>query len=61
MARSRVVLGDLRVQVLKRAGGGRSYTIVFPDCSIHAEVDSYLRSYEGTGSQKTYANSSVQG
>ncbi|MFG2025616.1 integrase [Streptomyces sp. NPDC048825] len=55
MARSRVVLGDLRVQVLKRAGGGRSYTILWPDGSVDEEADSYLRLYEGSGTQKTYA------
>ncbi|MFC9674463.1 integrase [Streptomyces sp. NPDC056949] len=55
MARSRVVLGDLRVQVLKRSGGIRSYTIVRADCSVVEEADSYLRMFEGSGSQKTYA------
>ncbi|AYN43304.1 integrase [Streptomyces dangxiongensis] len=59
MARSRVVLGDLRVQVLERAGGGRSYTVVWPDCTVDAEADSYLRPFEGSGSQKTYAYSLV--
>lgn len=26
-----------------------------PDASIHEEADSFLRSFEGTGAQKTYA------
>jgi hypothetical protein len=59
VARSRVVLGDLRVQVLERAGGGRSYAIVRPDCTVDAEAESYLRPFEGSGSQKTYAYSLV--
>ncbi|MEU0896771.1 tyrosine-type recombinase/integrase [Streptomyces massasporeus] len=53
--RSLMVLGDLRVQQMRRAGGGRSYTIVRPDSSVDAEADSFLRSYEGRGTQKTYA------
>lgn len=59
MARSRVVLGDLRVQVLERSGGGRSYTIVWADCSVDQEADPYLRTFEGSGSQRTYAYSLV--
>lgn len=59
MARSRVVLGDLRVQVLTRSGGGRSYTIVWPDGSVDEEADGFLRRYEGSGTQKTYAYSLV--
>lgn len=55
MARSRLVLGDLRVQVLERSGGGRSYTILWPDGSVDEESDGYLRMFEGSGTQKTYA------
>ncbi|GAO06667.1 hypothetical protein TPA0598_01_10380 [Streptomyces lydicamycinicus] len=54
-----MVLGDLRVQVLKRSGGGQSYTIVWPDGSVDEEADGYLRPFEGSGSQKTYAYSLV--
>ncbi|GLW14736.1 hypothetical protein Stsp01_14790 [Streptomyces sp. NBRC 13847] len=54
-----MVLGDLRVQLLERAGGGRSYAIVCPDCTVDMEADSYLRLFEGSGSQKTYAYSLV--
>ncbi|CAM5237820.1 tyrosine-type recombinase/integrase [Streptomyces hirsutus] len=53
--RSSVVLGDLRVQKMARAGGGWSYTIVWPDVTVDEEADSYLRTHEGSGSQKTYA------
>ena len=38
-----------------RAGGGRSYTIVWPDGGVHEEADGFLRLSEGTGTQKTYA------
>lgn len=55
MARSRVVLDDLRVQVLKRAGGGVSYAILWPGGSVDEEADDYLRPFEGSGTQKTYA------
>jgi integrase len=50
-----LVLEDLRVQKIKRADGSWSYTIVWPDCSVDEEADSYLRLYEGSGSQETYA------
>ncbi|MGW3974187.1 tyrosine-type recombinase/integrase [Streptomyces ardesiacus] len=53
--RSRMVLGDLRVQSMPRADGGRSYTVVWPDGSVDEEADAYLRTHEGSGSQKTYA------
>lgn len=32
---------------------------MWPDCSVDAEADSYLRQFEGSGSQKTYAYSLV--
>ncbi|MHA6757869.1 tyrosine-type recombinase/integrase [Streptacidiphilus sp. PAMC 29251] len=38
-----------------RAGGGWSYTIVWPDGAVEEEADSFLRKYEGSGTQKTYA------
>lgn len=40
---------------MKRAGGGWSYTIVWPDGSVDEEADSFLRGYDGRGTQKTYA------
>ncbi|WP_335941002.1 hypothetical protein [Streptomyces sp. PTD5-9] len=53
--RSGLVLGDLQVQQMRRAGGGRSYTIVRPDGSVEEEADGFLRTYEGRGTQKAYA------
>jgi integrase len=53
--RTGMVIGDLRVQSMVRAGGGRSYTIVWPDGAVHEEADGFLRLSEGTGTQKTYA------
>lgn len=50
-----MVLGDLRVQAMKRAGGGWSYTILWPDGTVDEESDGFLRTYEGRGTQKTYA------
>ncbi|MFD5616757.1 integrase [Kitasatospora sp. NPDC127060] len=50
-----MVLQDLRVQELKRAGGGSNYTIVGPDSFVIDEADSFLRLYDGLGSQRTYA------
>ncbi|WP_436850851.1 hypothetical protein [Streptomyces avermitilis] len=45
--RTGLVLEDIRVQPMKRAGGGWSYTIVWPDCSVDPEADGYLRTHEG--------------
>jgi hypothetical protein len=59
MARTRLVLGDLRVQELQRSGGGRSYTILWPDGLVDEEADGFLRPYDGSGSQRTYAYSLV--
>ncbi|MEU4506930.1 tyrosine-type recombinase/integrase [Streptomyces sp. NPDC024089] len=53
------MLGDLRVQSMPRSGGGRSYTIVWPDGLVDEEADSFLRTFEGVGTQKTYAYSLV--
>ncbi|MFI7560779.1 tyrosine-type recombinase/integrase [[Kitasatospora] papulosa] len=47
------------MQVLTRAGGGRSYTILCADGCVHDEADDFLRLYEGSGTQKTYAYSLV--
>lgn len=54
MARQ-VVVGDLRVQQIKRKDGRRSWTIVWPEGTIHPEADSFLREHEGSGTQRTYA------
>ena len=54
MAR-RVVVGDLRVQQIQRSDGRRSWTIVWPEGTEHAEADRFLRRHEGSGTQRTYA------
>ncbi len=51
----RVVIGDLRVQAVQRGGRGRSFTIVWPDGAVHEAGDRFLRGYEGSGTQRTYA------
>ncbi|MEV1176806.1 tyrosine-type recombinase/integrase [Nonomuraea sp. NPDC049784] len=51
----RVVVGDLRVQRLDRRGGRRSWTIVWPEGTVHEEADRFLRVYDGSGTQRTYA------
>jgi hypothetical protein len=51
----RVVIGDLRVQELNRRDGRRSWTIVWPEGSVHQEADRFLRRHEGSGTQRTYA------
>jgi integrase len=53
--RSGMVVGGLRVQPMVRAGGGKSYTILWPDATVHEEADGFLRGFEGSGTQKTYA------
>jgi hypothetical protein len=50
-----MVLEDFRVQSIKRAGGGWSYAIVWPDGTVDEESDGFLRTHEGSGTQKTYA------
>ena len=51
----RLVIGDLRVQAVERDGRGRSFTIVWPDGAVHEAADRFLRGYEGSGTQRTYA------
>ncbi|MGF0320520.1 tyrosine-type recombinase/integrase [Nocardia fluminea] len=51
----RVIVGDLRVQRIDRAGDRRSWTILWPDGSEYREADRFLRRYEGSGTQRTYA------
>ncbi|MFI8916412.1 hypothetical protein ACIGW4_32980 [Streptomyces sp. NPDC053513] len=50
-----MVLDGIRVQPMKPADGGGSFAIVGPDGSVDKEADSYLRMFEGSGTQKTYA------
>ena len=54
MARG-LVVGDLRVQALERAGGRRSFTIVWPEGAVHEAADAFLRTHDGSGTQRTYA------
>ncbi len=50
-----LVVGDLRVQALERAGGHRSFTIVWPEGAVHEAADAFLRTHDGSGTQRTYA------
>ncbi len=50
-----LVIGDLRVQQIDRKDGRRSWTIVWPEGTVHKEADRFLREYEGSGTQRTYA------
>ncbi|TDU03953.1 phage integrase family protein [Streptomyces sp. 846.5] len=52
--RTGMVLQDLRVQALP-AGGGWAYTILWPDGTVDEESDGFLRQFDGSGTQKTYA------
>jgi hypothetical protein len=51
----RVVVGDLRVQQIRCSDGRRSWAIVWPEGTEHAEADRFLRKHEGSGTQRTYA------
>jgi hypothetical protein len=50
-----VVVGDLRVQQIERKNGRRSWTIVWPEGTVHREADRFLRQHEDSGTQRTYA------
>ncbi len=50
-----VVVGDLRVQRIERKDGRRSWTIVWPEGTVHTEADQFLRRHDGSGTQRTYA------
>ena len=51
----RVIVGDLRVQRIDRRDGRRSWTVVWPEGTVHGEADRFLRVHDGSGTQKTYA------
>ncbi len=55
MAHGKCVIGDLRVQEIKRKDGRRSWTILWPEGTVHPEADRFLRTHEGSGTQRTYA------
>lgn len=40
-----VVVGDLRVQQIERKDGRRSWTIVWPEGTVHTEAALFSRSY----------------
>src|SRR5690242_8747485 len=50
----RLVIGDLRVQVLERGDGTRAYTVVWPEGAVHLEADRFLWTRE-PGTDRTYA------
>lgn len=50
-----VIIGDLRVQQIERKGGRRSWTILWPEGTVHVEADRFLRQHDGSGTQRTYA------
>jgi integrase len=49
-----LVVGDLRVQPLRRGDGTWWHTILWPDGAVHREADRFLRTLEG-GTDRTYA------
>ena len=49
------IVGDLRVQRIERSDGGWSFTVVWPDGAVHEDADRFLRRYEGSGTQRSYA------
>lgn len=51
----RPVLDDLRVQEVRRPGGRRSFTIVWPEGVVHRPAAQFLARFEGSGTQRTYA------
>lgn len=52
---ARTVVDDLRVQTLHRSGGWRSFTIVWPDGTVHVQADRFLQRFDGSDTQRTYA------
>jgi integrase len=53
--RAGLVVGDLRVQTVVRGDGRRSFTIVAADGVTVEPADGFLRMFEGSGTQRTYA------
>lgn len=56
MAQQHMVVEDFRVQPLDRRGGWRSFTILGPDGRVHEEADQFLVTFDGSGTQRTYAH-----
>ena len=51
-----LIVEDFRVQPLDRRGGWRSFTILGPDGCVHEEADRFLVTFDGSGTQRTYAH-----
>ncbi|WP_327590537.1 hypothetical protein OHA25_28630 [Nonomuraea sp. NBC_00507] len=51
----RLVINDLRVQSISHHDGHRSFTIVWPEGTVHEPADRFLRRHERSGTQRTYA------
>src|SRR5881394_272976 len=51
----KLVVDDLRVQPIQHGDGRRSFTIVWPEGSVHDPADQFLRAHDGSGTQRTYA------
>ncbi|MFG2563091.1 tyrosine-type recombinase/integrase [Streptomyces sp. NPDC048496] len=45
----------MRVQQIERKNGRRSWTIVWPEGTVHIEADRFLHVHDGSGTQRTYA------
>ncbi|MFF2213404.1 hypothetical protein [Streptomyces antibioticus] len=45
----------MRVKQIERKDGWRSWTIVWPEGTVHMEADRFLRLHDGSGTQRTYA------
>lgn len=48
------IVGQLRVQQVRRGDGGLSHTIVWPDGTVHGGADRFLRTLR-QGTERTYA------
>lgn len=54
MARG-LVIGRLRVQEISYRDGRRAYTIVSPEGVVHETAEGFLKQYEASGTDRTYA------
>jgi hypothetical protein len=53
--RAGLIVGDLRVQVVVRGDGRRSFSIVDAGGVTVGAAEGFLRTFEGSGTQRTYA------
>ena len=56
VAGRQLIVEDFRVQPLDRRGGWRSFTILGPDGCVYEEADRFLVTFDGSGTQRTYAH-----